>query len=149
MSVLQGIRNALLNPAWVCFTWAGLTIGVSLLATPARFAATTITRPVALDVGRVVFAALNKVELGALVALLVIVRLAGRSRDLWVWCSVLALIVVAQGAWLIPELSARTDIVIAGGTLPPSNAHAIYAALELFKIGLLTVLGLRLLSERA
>ena len=149
MSVLQGIRNALLNPAWVCFTWAGLTIGVSLLATPARFAAETITRPVALDVGRVVFATLNKVEMGALVALLIVVRLSGRSRNLWAWCSVLALIVVAQGAWLIPELSARTDIVIAGGTLPSSHAHAIYSTLELFKIGLLTGLGLRLLGERA
>ena len=149
MSVLERIRNALLNPAWVCLTWAGITIGVSLLATPARFAAETITRPVALDVGRVVFATLNKVEMGALVALLIVVRLSGRSRNLWAWCSVLALIVVAQGAWLIPELSARTDIVIAGGTLPPSHAHAIYSTLELFKIGLLTVLGLRLLGERA
>jgi hypothetical protein len=149
MSVLERIRNALLNPAWVCFTWAGLTIGVSLLATPARFAAETITRPVALDVGRVVFATLNKVEMGALVALLVVVRLSGRSRNLWAWCSALALIVVAQGVWLIPELSARTDIVVAGGTPPPSAAHAIYSTLELFKIGLLTVLGLRLLGERA
>jgi hypothetical protein len=149
MSVLERIRNALLNPAWVCFTWAGLTIGVSLLATPARFAAETITRPVALDVGRVVFATLNKVEMGALVALLVVVRLSGRSRNLWAWCSALALIVVAQGVWLIPELSARPDIVVAGGTPPPSAAHAIYSTLELFKIGLLTVLGLRLLGERA
>ena len=149
MSVLERIRNAFLNPAWVCFTWAGLTIGVSLLATPARFAAETITRPVALDVGRVVFATLNKVEMGALVALLVVVRLSGRSRNLWAWCSALALIVVAQGVWLIPELSARTDIVVAGGTPPPSAAHAIYSTLELFKIGLLTVLGLRLLGERA
>jgi hypothetical protein len=149
MSVLERIRNALLNPAWVCFTWAGLTIGVSLLATPARFAAETITRPVALDVGRVVFATLNKVEMGALVALLVVVRLSGRSRNLWAWCSALALIVVAQGVWLIPELSARTDIVVAGGTPPPSAAHAIYSTLALFKIGLLTVLGLRLLGERA
>ena len=59
------------------------------------------------------------------------------------------MIVVAQGVWLIPELSARTDIVVAGGTPPPSAAHAIYSTLELFKIGLLTVLGLRLLGERA
>ena len=138
------IRNALLNPAWVCFTWVGMTLGVSMLATPVRFTAGSITRPVAFDVGRVVFAALNKAELAALV-----VRVTGRSRELWAWCSVLALIVVAQGAWLIPELAARTDVILAGGEPPPSHAHAIYSTLELLKIGLLFVLGFRSLAERA
>mgnify|MGYP001811732569 CR=1 FL=1 len=109
------IRNAFLNPAWICFTWLGLTVGVSMLATPMRFTAETITRPIALDVGRVVFAALNKAELFALVLLLTVVRVSGRSRELWAWCGVLTLIVVAQGVWLIPELAARTDIIIAGG----------------------------------
>ena len=71
MPVKQRIRNALRNPAWVCFTWLGMTIGVSLIATPMRFAAESITRPVALDVGRVVFAAFNKAELLALVLLLI------------------------------------------------------------------------------
>lgn len=94
MSMALRIRKALLNPAWVCFTWVGMTVGVSMIATPVRFTATSITRPIALDVGRVVFAALNKAEFVALVLLL--------------------LIVLAQGAWLIPELAARTDLILAG-----------------------------------
>lgn len=148
MSVPGRIRNALLNPAWVCFLWAGLTVGVSMLATPVRFTAESITRPVALDVGRVVFAALNKAELAALVLLLIVVRAAGRSRDLWAWCSLLALIVITQGVWLIPELAARTDIIMAGGEPPPSNVHAIYSTLELAKIAVLLFLGFRSLTER-
>ena len=56
------VMAILRNPAWVCLIWFGMTAGVSLLATPVRFTATTLTRPVALDVGRVVFAALNKAE---------------------------------------------------------------------------------------
>jgi len=149
MSVLGRIRNALLNPAWVCFTWVGMTIGVSLIATPARFSAGSITRPVAFDVGRVVFSALNKAEFLALVLLLVTVRVSGRSSSLWAWCSLLALIVLAQGAWLIPELAARTDIILAGNEPPPSYAHAIYSSLELAKIGLLFFLGFRSLAERS
>lgn len=117
-----------------------------MIATPIRFTATSITRPVALDVGRVVFAALNKAELVALVILLVIVRVSGQSRELWAWCSVLILIVLAQGVWLIPELAARTDIVLAGSEPPPSYAHAIYSTLELAKIGLLFFLGIRSLT---
>ena len=148
MPVSQRIRNALLNPAWVCFMWAGMTVGISMIATPVRFTAVSISRPVALDVGRVVFAALNKAELLALVLLLIIVRVSGRSRELWAWCGILILIVLAQGAWLIPELAARTDIIMAGGELPPSAAHAIYSSLELVKIGLLLFLGFSSLAKR-
>lgn len=147
-SVHERIRKALLTPAWVCFLWAGLTIGVSLLATPVRFTAGSITRPVALDVGRVVFAALNKAELAALVVLLVVVRVSGRARELWAACALLALIVLAQGAWLIPELAARTDIILAGGEPPASAAHAIYSSLELAKLALLFWLGFRSLAEQ-
>ena len=148
MSVSRRIRNALLNPAWVCFMWAGMTVGISIIATPVRFTAISITRPVALDVGRVVFAALNKAELLALVLLLVIVRVSDRSRQLWAWCAILILIVLAQGAWLLPELAARTDIIMAGGEPPPSSAHAIYSSLELLKIGLLLFLGFSSLAKR-
>ena len=148
MSVQRRIRNALLHPAWVCFTWVGLTVGISVLATPVRFTAESITRPVALDVGRVVFAALNKAELAALVLLLIVVRLSGRSTTWWAWCGFLVLIVLAQGAWLIPELAARTDVILSGGTPPPSNAHAIYSTLELIKIGVLLFLGFRSLAEK-
>jgi hypothetical protein len=73
---------------------------------------------------------------------------SGRSRNLWAWCSVLVLIVVAQGAWLIPELAARTDIILAGREPPPSYAHAIYSTLELAKVAVLLFLGVRSLSER-
>jgi len=149
MSVGQRIRNALLSPAWVCFTWLGMTVGVSMIATPVRFSAASITRPVALDVGRLVFAALNKAELLALVLLLVVVRVSGRSRSLWAWCGILALIVVAQGAWLIPELAVRTDIILAGNEPPPSHAHAIYSTLELVKIAILATVGGLSLAERS
>jgi hypothetical protein len=98
MSVPQRIRKALLNPIWVCFFWAGMTFGITMIARPVRFTAASITRSVALDVGRVFFAALDKAEL------------------------------LAQGACLIPELASRTDIIMSGGELRPSSAHAIYSS---------------------
>jgi hypothetical protein len=147
-AVFERIRNALLSPSWICFLWAGLSIGVSMIATPVRFTASTITRPVALDVGRVVFAALNKAELAALVLLLIVVRVSGTARRWWAVGALLTLIVLAQGVWLIPELAARTEIIIAGGEPPPSYAHAIYSSLELIKIGLLLYCGFSTLAER-
>lgn len=148
MTVATRIRNAILSPAWVCFLWVGITVGISLIATPVRFTAASITRPVALDVGRVVFTALNKAEIVALILLLLVVRIAGLSRKWWAVCALLALIVIAQGVWLIPELAARTDIIMSGGEPPPSYAHAAYSSLELIKIGLLLFFGFSALAEQ-
>ncbi|MDE0790271.1 MAG: hypothetical protein OSA87_06185, partial [Woeseiaceae bacterium] len=121
---MQRFRNALLNPAWICFLWVGLTVGISMIATPMRFTAETITRTIALDVGRVVFAALHKAELLALVILLIIVRASGQATKYWVFCGVLALIVIAQSAWLTPELAERTQMIVNSIEPPPSYAHA-------------------------
>lgn len=148
MTVATRIRNAILSPAWVCFLWVGITVGISLIATPVRFTAASITRPVALDVGRVVFTALNKAEIVALILLLLVVRIAGLSRKWWAVCALLALIVIVQGIWLIPELAARTDIIMSGGEPPPSYAHAVYSSLELIKIGLLLFFGFSALAEQ-
>lgn len=137
---------ALKNPAWISFTWFGMTAGVSMLATPARFSATTITRPIALDVGRVVFAVLNKAEFVALIILLIIVRVSGLSRDYLAICGVLALILLMQATWLLPELGARTDQIIAGIEPAPSIAHAAYSVMELTKLALLFYLGFRSLN---
>lgn len=147
MTVLRRFRNAILNPAWICFLWVGITVGVSLIATPLRFTAPSITRPVALDVGRVVFAALNKAEFLAMLLLLIVVRVASLTRKWWAVCALLALILLAQGVWLIPELAARTDVILSGGEPPKSYAHSVYAALELSKIGLLLFLGFSSLAE--
>ena len=147
-AVTQRFRNAILNPAWVCFLWVGMTIGISMIATPLRFTAHTITREIALDVGRVVFAALNKAELVALVVLLVVVRVSGSAAKYWAFCSVLALIVLAQSVWLMPELAERTQMIINGIEPPKSYAHAIYSSLELVKIGLLFYLGFYSLGHR-
>jgi len=148
-AVMQRFRNALLNPAWICFLWVGMTIGVSMIATPVRFTATTITREIALDVGRVVFAALNKAELVALVIFLIVIRASDRTAKYWGFAAILALIVIAQSQWLTPELAERTQMIINGIEPPASYAHAIYSSLELIKIGLLLYLGFSSLGAQA
>jgi hypothetical protein len=124
-----------------------MTAGISMLATPARFAAPTVTRVVALDIGRVVFAVLNKAELIALIIFLIVVRLSDRGRRWWAVSAVLVLIVMTQSIWLIPELAERTGQIVSGIEPAPSIAHAAYSTLELAKLGLLFSLGVAALSE--
>lgn len=140
---LKDFRRKLANPSWLAFVWFGVTAGISLLETPVKFTAPTITRPIALDVGRVVFSALNRVELVLLILLLVLVRVSGRSRELFAPCSGLALIVIAQSLWLLPELSARAQSIINGVEPGDSIAHAAYSVLELAKLFLLLYVGFR------
>lgn len=138
---LKAIRTVLVNPAWLCFVWFGMTAGVSLIATPAKFSAPSLERAVALDVGRVVFTALNKAELAALVLLLVLVRVSGRASRYWAPCGALAAILILQSAWLLPELAARSQQILAGSEPAPSMAHATYAVLELGKLLILLYTG--------
>jgi len=129
------------NPGWVCFVWFGMTAGISLLEAPVKFSAPTLTRPVALDVGRVVFEALNTAELVALIILLLLVRLSGKARELWAYCAAITLIVMVQSIWLLPLLSSRAELIVAGTEPAPSIAHAAYATTELLKLLLLLILG--------
>ena len=147
-SIVRPVRTALTNPAWVLLCWFGMTAGVSLLATPVKFTAPLATRAVALDIGRVTFTLLNKAELVALVLALVVVRLSGRARRWWAVMAVLALIVIAQSAWLLPGLAARAEMVAAGIEPPPSQLHGLYSVLELTKLGILLVAGLVALGSR-
>lgn len=138
---LKTVRTLLVNPAWVCFVWFGMTAGISLIATPARFSAPSLDRAAALDVGRVVFAALNKAELMALILLLILVRLSGRASRYWAPCGALAAILILQSAWLLPELAERAQQIVAGVEPPPSIAHAAYAILEIGKLLILLYTG--------
>lgn len=138
---LEAFRTVLVNPAWLCFTWFGMTAGISLIASPARFTAPSLDRAVALDVGRVVFAALNKAELIALILLLILVRVSGRAKKYWAPCGALAAILILQSAWLLPELAERSQQILAGSEPAPSMAHATYAVLEIGKLLILLYTG--------
>lgn len=146
MEKVKWLLRTLRNPAWLCFAWIGVNLGVGLVSTPARFATPGLSRELAIAVGREVFTALNRVELALLVGLLVLIRTSGLARRYILFGAALALIVIIQSAWLLPELATRSDMIVAGETPPKSAVHAIYGTLEIMKLGLLLWLGLAVLA---
>lgn len=134
-------RAAFLALTGLVLVWAGLLAGVSFLATPVKFLAPDLSLPVALEVGRVTFRALNWTELGFGVVAVVVSRLAG-GRILTLALVILLVLVVAQTVWLLPVLGERTDIVVAGGTLPPSSLHTWYVVIEVSKLIALLAIGI-------
>lgn len=130
--------------------WAGMVLGVSFLATPVKFLAPSLALLPALDVGRQTFFALNRVELALGLTLAVlgwrssVPRLGRKLAWVMPW-----LLVLLQGAWLLPLLDARVEQMLAGGVPPPSQLHQVYIGVELVKLVWLLGLGLFTRSSTA
>jgi hypothetical protein len=129
---------AVISLAAVCLLWAGMVLGISVLEAPVKFQAPTLTREVGMDVGRTVFSAFNKVEIGwSLLSfwLFIIVRPFHRApRVLRVLLPLLWLVVLLQSVFLLPALVQRALLVMHGQPLPASPIHALYSSSELIKL---------------
>ncbi len=134
--------------AAVSFTWLGMVLAISFLEAPLKFRAPGVTVPLGLGIGRIVFRALNRVELVLLVAAVVAVALAPRPALVGVVAALLVLLSVQLGL-VRPALNRRSDRVLAGEELPRSRGHLVYVALEVAKVALLVAAGTAALVEVA
>jgi len=129
----------------VTFVWLGMVLAISFLEAPLKFRAPNGTLPIGLGIGRLVFRALNTVELvfatGIVLAALV-------SRPSVAVTTAFAVAVGALAVQLVavrPRLNRRSDEVLAGRVGPRSHGHHVYVALELIKVVALLVAGVCLL----
>ncbi len=124
------------------FIWLGMVLAISFLEAPVKFTTPSLTRPVALDVGRVVFTAFHWVQGGLFVislALLVILKIS--SSKMILPYIALTGVLFLQSFWLLPALSTRATAVLQNLELAPSPIHLVYVLLELSKIIILLWLG--------
>jgi hypothetical protein len=121
--------------------WAGVLIGVSFLAAPAKFHAPTLTLPVAMDVGRQEFGTLNLAEIVLAVAALALAVYARAPRTIWLGLAIAAGVILLQALWLLPVLDARAEMIIQGQTPPSAPWHTVYIAIEVLKLLALLAVG--------
>ena len=118
----------------ITILWVGFILAISFMETPLRFQAESITRVVALQVGRLVFHALNYCEM--VFALLILVcQVRGQSSQMsrrwfWVAFSILAI----QTILLFTILDSRTNAIIENQPVKEAPYHMIYIGLELAKM---------------
>ncbi|TDU87876.1 hypothetical protein EV138_1412 [Kribbella voronezhensis] len=131
----------------VVFVWLGMVLAISFLETPLKFRAPGVDIPLGLGIGRIVFRALNRIEIAlALVTLAAIV--AGQPTGLAAALAAVVLAVLAvQLIAVRPRLNRRTDRVLAGMPSPRSTTHLYYIGLEATKVLTLAALGISLLVE--
>ncbi|GAA4389928.1 hypothetical protein [Hymenobacter koreensis] len=123
------------------FLWAGMVAGISFLEAPLKFTAPNITVVLGVGIGRIVFHALNKVELTLSVVALLCAGIVRIPSRLWLVLLTVVLILLAQTFILLPALDARAITLQAGSLTPPSSQHAVYIGLELTKFVCLIVAG--------
>lgn len=125
----------------VVFVWLGMVLAISFLETPLKFRAPGVTLQVGLGIGRLVFRALNIVEL-VLAAVLVVALLVGAPSARVVLGAGLAVaVLLVQIALVRPLLARRSNSVLAGESPPRSKAHYWYVGLEAVKIVTLPTVG--------
>jgi hypothetical protein len=129
----------------VTFVWLGMVLAISFLEAPLKFRAPDVTLRIGLGIGRLVFRALNAIEL--VFAAVVVIALLSRSRDTATVLLLLAVVVlVAQLLVIRPRLTRRSDAVLAGHEGDRSHAHIGYVVLESAKVALLLAGGILLMT---
>jgi len=130
----------------VTFVWVGLVVGISFIEAPLKFRAPGVTLAVGLGIGRLVFRAVNALEV--LLAAVLVAALA-TSSERSTAAGVLAgavVVLVVQVLLVRPRLTRRSNAVLAGADAPRSSAHHVFIALEVAKLVALLVGGVAALS---
>lgn len=128
------------------FLWIGFVGAISFMEAWLKFRAPGITLPLGLGIGRLVFSALNKVELVLSITIIASMLYSGLKHFEWrhFFFLIPFLIVLLQSVWLLPTPDARAEMHIQGQTVPPSNLHFYYVILEIVKVGCLVIFGIKL-----
>ncbi|MFJ6565333.1 hypothetical protein ACIQMV_36930 [Streptomyces sp. NPDC091412] len=133
----------------VTFVWLGMVLAISFLEAPLKFRAPGVTIPIGLGIGRLVFRALNLVETALAVVVIAAVAAGGPPAGVAGLTAAVAMLLLAQLAFVRPRLNRRSDLVLAeeaGEDRPRSRGHLAYVALEIVKVAVLIALGISLLA---
>ena len=130
----------------VTFIWLGMVLAISFLEAPLKFRAPNVTLQIGLGIGRLVFRALNTVEVAFALVILAIVAAgptpARIAAAFYVAVAALAIQLIA----VRPRLTRRSDQVLAGLDAPRSRGHYAYVGLEVVKVVALLIVGILLLT---
>ncbi len=129
------------------FVWLGMVLAISFLEAPLKFRAPGVTLQIGLGIGRLVFRALNTVEVLLAVGIVIALALGRPPVSIVVAFAVVVVALVAQLLGVRPRLTRRSDAVLAGQNAPRSRAHYAYVGLEVIKVVALAVGGILLLSS--
>jgi len=112
--------------------WLGFVLSISFMEAWLKFQAEGVTQIIGLNIGKLIFFALNKVELLFLITLGVLIlpkrRAMGRENLVNIY-GLLTVILLIQTFYLLPALDQRVDMIINGTPPVTSFFHFYYLLL--------------------
>ena len=130
----------------VVWLWLGMVLAISFLEAPLKFRTPGLDLRIGLAIGRIVFRALNTSEC-IWVAVLATCLFIDRPSVVIVSLSIAAaVILLVQIGVVRPQLTRRSNLVLAGEDAPRSSSHHWYILLEVTKVAVLVPLGAVMLS---
>jgi len=136
----------------VTFVWAGFVSSISFMEAWLKFQAPNITRELGLGIGKLVFNALNNVEIvfGIIMTIIVaLVTIEKKKFEFSYTFFVFIVILLLQTFWLTPELIDMATKIIQGIDVPKSKLHFLFIILEVIKVVCLIIFGMKLLNAEA
>ncbi|WP_102142472.1 hypothetical protein [Mycobacterium hubeiense] len=128
------------------FVWLGMVLAISFLEAPLKFRAPGVTLQIGLGIGRLVFRALNTVEVVLAVGIVIALAVSRPPVGFVVAFGVAVAALAVQLLAVRPRLTRRSDAVLAGEDAPRSRGHYAYVGLETVKVIALLVGGIVLLA---
>jgi hypothetical protein len=128
------------------FVWLGMVLAISFIEAPLKFRAPGVTLQIGLGIGRLVFRALNGVELVLAAAVAVAFLADPPSVGAVGAAAVAGVALLAQMLLVRPQLTRRSNAVLAGEDGPRSRAHWSYIGFEVGKVAALLIAGALLLA---
>ncbi|MDN5744549.1 MAG: hypothetical protein L0H31_05435 [Nocardioidaceae bacterium] len=133
------------------FLWLGMVLAISFLEAPLKFRAEGLTVQVGLNIGRLVFGALNIVEAVLALVLAIAFLIDAPPRAGMAALAVATVVLVVQLVLIRPLLARRTNAVLADSEIgidtPRSHVHLWYVGAELVKVIALILGGILLLAD--
>ncbi|MBS1647519.1 MAG: hypothetical protein JST67_09285 [Bacteroidetes bacterium] len=127
------------------YLWIGFVVAISFMEAWLKFRAPGVTVQIGLNIGRLVFNALNKSEW--IFALAILISLFISKQSLFSVHNILYFIpcicLILQTAWLLPALDKRAELFLKGIETPASSLHFYYVFMELAKVITLFIYGIK------
>lgn len=131
----------------VTLLWIGFLLAISFMGAPLKFQAPSLALPVALEIGYIVFHALNIVEIifaGLIIAATFFGQASGRTT---LFALGVVVILIIQTILLFTRLDAQTLAIINGLEISSTSYHVVYTGLEVVKLLALVALAVSQLSD--
>jgi len=122
--------------------WLGFFTAISFMEAPLKFSAPNLSLAEGLQIGKIIFSALNKCEWAFLLIIIITCFFKNISNREFYLIAIISTVLIIETAWLLPMLDTGAERVIKGQPASVPLFHWFYIFLEIVKVPLLLLIGL-------